>query len=450
MAPPGGASPLAAPSGAVPVAAPVEAAPVPLTWHVGTKVVAEGLLAGLALLAAAVTGDVALIAFATPLAIAAVLGLTRRRPDAPVIEVNVEPLVTGPSEPVDISVAVVSTAISTCRISLVLPAGVESEDTTSWTVLLRPGEPQTLCCTVRAKRAGRFWLGTMLVRLTDVSATMIGRGTGGVPVVLESRPHRLALSALVRPERVRATSGDRVARLAADGIEFADVREQQAGALERRINWRATARHGRTCVNVHHPERSTDVVLLADTFSGAVLPQVVAVAVSLAETYLRRHDRVGLVSFGGVLDWVEPGSGPAHLERVRMALLSSEAHFSYAWKTADVIPRRLFPAGCLVLSVSALGDRRFISTLASLRSRGLDLAIIEVEPPSTDEATAVASVARRIVVMERDEVRRQFFGLGVPVATVEGPDGIGAGLAEIAAFRRAVRGRSAAAAGPLR
>ena len=426
------------------------ASPMALTWHVGTKVVAEGLTAGLALLAAAVSGDVALVAFATPLAIAAVLGLTRRRPEPPVIEVSVEPLVTGPFEPVEISVTVTSPTACTCRASLILPASLLPDGMTSWTTVLSPGEPETLSCTVRADRAGRFGLGEVLVRLTDASATIIGRGIGGVTVVLESRPNPLALRALVRSERVRATSGDRVARLAADGLEFADVREQQAGALERRINWRATARRGTTCVNLHHPERSTDVVLLADTFSAAVLPDVVAVAISLADTYLRRHDRVGLVSFGGVLDWVEPGTGPSHLERIRSALLSSEAHFSYAWKTADVIPRRLFPAGCLVLSVSALGDRRFISTLASLRSRGLDLAIVEVETPSTDESTVVASVARRIVTMERQELRRQFFGLGVAVATVDGPQGIGAGLAEIAAFRRAVRGRSVTGAGSLR
>jgi uncharacterized protein (DUF58 family) len=421
--------------------------PVALSWHVGSKVVAEGLVAALALLAAAVTGDVVLVAFATPLAIAAVLGLTRRRTDAPEIGVSVAPLVTGPSEPVEISVDTVAAAACTCRISLVLPPGLESDDTTSWTLHLRPGEHETMSCTVRANRAGRFRVGTVLLRVTDVSCTMIGRGVGGKTVVVEARPHRTMLRSLVRPERVRATSGDRVARLAADGIEFADVREQQAGALERRINWRATARHGTTFVNVHHPERSTDVVLLADTFSGAVLPQVVGVAVSLADTYLGRHDRVGLVAFGGVLDWVEPGSGPAHLERIRLALLSSEVHFSYAWKTADVIPRRLFPAGCLVLAVSALGDGRFISTLASLRSRGLDLAIIEVEPPASGDASPFRSLARRIVMMEREELRRQFFRLAVPVATVEGPLGIGAALTEIAAFRRGVRGRSPIGAG---
>jgi hypothetical protein len=54
--------------------------------------------------------------------------------------------------------------------------------------------------------------------------------------------------------------------------------------------------------------------------------------------------------------------------------------------------------------------------------------------------------------MERSEQRRRFWHLGVPVATLEGPDGIAAALAEIAAFRRSMRGRigSGAAVGGRR
>jgi hypothetical protein len=102
-----------------------------------------------------------------------------------------------------------------------------------------------------------------------------------------------------------------------------------------------------------------------------------------------------------------------------------------------------------VLAVSPLGDPRFTSTLASLRSRGIDLAIIEVEPPvpAGTFASETASLAHRIVTMERLELRRQFWHLGVPVATVEGPDGIASALAEIAAFRRAMRGRAVARVG---
>ncbi|MFZ0170779.1 MAG: DUF58 domain-containing protein [Acidimicrobiales bacterium] len=428
---------------------PTARAPVPLTWHVGVKVVTEGVVAALALLTAAVTGDVVLVALATPLAIAAVLGLTRARPASPEIELKVTPLVSGPVEPIEVSLAVRSATTSVCHLALVLPNGLRSEGPSSWTVLLRPDRPEVLTCSLRAVRAGRFSLGNVLVRVSDSASAIVGRGSGSDVVMIESRPAPLAVRTLVRPERVRATSGDRVARLAGDGIEFAEVREEAVGALERRINWRATARHGTTCINVHHPERSTDVVLLVDTFTEALLPAVVAVAVSLADTYLRHHDRLGLVAFGGILDWVEPGTGPSQLERIRRSLLSSEAYFSYAWKTADVIPRRLFPAGCLVLAVSPLGDPRFTSTLASLRSRGIDLAIIEVEPPwpEGEFESPAGSLARRIVSMERMQTRRRFSRLSVPVSTLEGPDGIAGGLAEIAAFRRSVRGRTGAVIG---
>lgn len=421
--------------------------PAPLTWHVGAKVVAEGTVAALALLAAAATGDVALVAFATPLALAVVLGLTLTRPAAPEIKLSVTPLVAGLGEPISVSLTVHSETTSICRLSLVLPSGLRSAEPVSWTVLLRRGRTEVLTCTLRPGRPGRFPLGKVLVRVTDASAAIVGRGVATGATVIESRPAPIVLRTLVRSERVRAVAGDRVARMAAEGIEFAEVREEQVGALERRINWRATARRGATCINVQHPERSTDVVLLMDTFNEAVLPDVVAVGVSLAEAYLGRHDRVGLVAFGGLLDWVEPGTGPTHLERIRRSLLASEAYFSYAWKTADVIPRRLFPAGCFVLAVTPFGDARFTSTLASLRSRGTDLAVIEVEPPSSrpEQPSRAESLARRIVHLERLELRRQFWRLGVPVATLAGPDGISAGLAEIAAFRRAVRGRTGSA-----
>src|ERR1019366_5197817 len=128
------------------------------------------------------------------------------------------------------------------------------------------------------------------------------------------------------------------------------------------------------------------------------------------------------------------------------SLLSSEAYFSYAFKTADVIPRRLFPAGCLVLAVSALGDGRFNGALASLRLRGIDLAVIEVAPPVEPEglpATLAGSIAWRIISMEREDLRDRFWRLGVPIVAVPGPGGVATALAEIAAFRRSVRSRQA-------
>jgi uncharacterized protein (DUF58 family) len=420
-----------------------------LTWRLQHKVVIEGAAAGLALLMAAVFGDYVLIAFCVPLAVASVFGLTRRR-TAPTVAVELRSLVTSPGEPILLAVTVASRQAMTCCLTLQVPSGLEAEGATSWEFYLAGGAAQELECQLVSRRPGRFSLGSIDIRVTDPTACLVATGALRSSAVAEVRPLASSALAVVRPERVRATAGDRLARLAADGIEMADVREQPEGALGRRINWRATARRQVTCVNLQHPERSTDVVLLTDTFSESEIPNVVSVAISLAESYSKRHDRLGLVSFGGVLDWVEPGTGPAHLERVRGALLASEVFFSYAWKTADIIPRRLFPVGCLVLAISPLGDERFIGTLASLRSRGIDLAVVELSPPALGHRrpggrVTPVTLAARVVTLEREHVRRRFWAWGVPVVPISAPEEISGALAEIAAFRRSHVSRAAGA-----
>jgi uncharacterized protein (DUF58 family) len=416
-----------------------------VTWRVSGKVLAEGITAALGLLAAAVTGDVMLVALAAPLALAAVLALSAGRPEPPVVTSSVTPLVVSPGDEVEISVELTSLMSGgsplVCEVSLVLPPAMQADDPSAWRLVL--GErPEIISCTVRPTRPGRFPAGSVSLRFTNRAGAVAGLMTAGDVATVEVRPVPARLGSLVRPERVRATAGDRVARLSLDGIEFSEVREQQAGALERRVNWRATARRQATCVNLYHPERSTDIVLLVDTFADAPLPSVISVALNLADTYLRHHDRVGLICFGGLLDWVEPGTGPSQLDRLRASLLASEAYFSYAWKTADIIPRRLFPMGSLVLAVSPLADERFVSSLASLRSRAQDLAVIEVRPgeaPPGAELSLSGSLAWRILQLERQEIRHRFWQLGVPISTISGADGTASALSEIAAFRRAVR-----------
>ena len=115
------------------------------------------------------------------------------------------------------------------------------------------------------------------------------------------------------------------------------------------MNWRATARRGEPWVNETHPERNSDIVIFIDTFSEARRPDLgtldvsIRAAASLAALYLREKDRVGLVSFGGVLNWLTVTSGTTQLYRIVDSLLDAEILLSYAWKDLDVIPPRLLP-----------------------------------------------------------------------------------------------------------
>ena len=103
-------------------------------------------------------------------------------------------------------------------------------------------------------------------------------------------------------------------------------------------------------------------------------------AATLAGRYLERRDRVGLVTFGGILRWLEPGGGLVQRYRLIDALLETGVEFSYAWKDVNIIPARTLPPKALVIAVTPLLDERSIAALLDLRARGHDLAIVEVSP----------------------------------------------------------------------
>ena len=159
------------------------------------------------------------------------------------------------------------------------------------------------------------------------------------------------LRRLVAPLRTRPILGSQVSRERGEGIEFADLRPLMPGDRVRRINWRATSRRRVPYVNVQHPEQSADVVLFLDTFAEAehaeegTLDAAVHAAAALASAYLARRDRVALVSFGGVLNWLTASAGTRQLYRIVDALLASDARLSFAWKDVTHLPRGLLPPG---------------------------------------------------------------------------------------------------------
>ena len=119
----------------------------------------------------------------------------------------------------------------------------------------------------------------------------------------------------------------------------------------RSINWRASARRNELVVNVRHPERNSDVILFLDTFADAhsasswsTLDLAVRVTSTFTGHYLQRRDRVGLVSFGGLLSWLTPGIGIGQRYRIIDSLLASEIVFNYAWKDL-IIQARLVHRG---------------------------------------------------------------------------------------------------------
>ena len=140
-------------------------------------------------------------------------------------------------------------------------------------------------------------------------------------------------------------------------------------------------------------------------------------AATLAGRYLERRDRVGLVTFGGILRWLEPGGGLVQRYRLIDALLETGVEFSYAWKDVNIIPARTLPPKALVIAITPLLDERSIAALLDLRARGHDLAVVEVSPEDlVAPGEGIDALAYRLWLLRRAELRARFERAGVAVA----------------------------------
>jgi uncharacterized protein (DUF58 family) len=315
-------------------------------------------------------------------------------------------------------------------------------------VRLVAGRPRRLQLRIGCERWGVYELGQVLVRAYD--RLDVFRFDGGTDArrAIKVFPRTETLRALVRPAQTQLHFGNQVARQTGGGIEFSELRPFVPGDRVRSIDWKATARRGSPWVRERHPERNTDVVIFLDTFSdvwtggrSSSLERAVRAAATVADAYLARRDRVGVVGFGGILRWLEPAMGARQRYRIVDALLGTEVAVSYAWKGIDVIPARTLPPKALVLAITPLLDERSISALFDLRGRGFDVAVIEVPPipPAVGQADPIASLARRLWIMERQVLRRRLQRIGVAVSEWPEDEFLQRPVWDVEAYRRSAR-----------
>lgn len=315
------------------------------------------------------------------------------------------------------------------------------------TLRLPPGGRFDLEVTATPRRWGAHAVGPLIAQARDPVGLVTWRQTVGDRRHIRAFPREESLRALVAPRRTQPFLGAHVARRRGAGIEFADVRPFAAGDRVRHVNWRVTARRGALYVSERHPEHSSDVVLLLDTFAeardmvGGTLDTAVRATASLARAHLARRDRVALVDFGGTLHWLEPAFGATQLYRIVDALLSSEIAFSYAGREVGSIPRRVLPPGALILAITPLLDERSIRLVTELRQRGADVTVVEVSPLRhvTPPGSPGDALAHRLWRLEREALRARLQSLGIAVALWEEPGTLGPALQGVNAFRRSAR-----------
>ncbi len=128
--------------------------------------------------------------------------------------------------------------------------------------------------------------------------------------------------------------GDYRSTFRGSGLNFAELREYAPGDDIKHIDWRSSARSGKTYVKSFEEERQLTIMLAVDTsystgagISGSMHYRALTFSSLLATLAAINNDLCGLMLFSSTVDlFIKPSNRKTQSQRVLRALSESEAH----------------------------------------------------------------------------------------------------------------------------
>ena len=253
---------------------------------------------------------------------------------------------------------------------------------------LAAGEKVELSYSFRANRGSYTW-NTVRVIVSDPFGWL--EQTIELPAESEVLvfPDRKKLKHIsLRPQRLIHTAGPFPSRLAGSGTDFFGIRQYQMGDPMRWIYWRLSARHpDKYFTKEFEREEIADIVMILDTRCQThsihgdekFFEFSVQATASLAETFLGEGNRLGLVSLGGGIRYIFPGSGKGQLFIMLRHLARASTGSNVSLDHLRFLPMRLFPSRALIVIVSPL-DVYDLRAFVYLRSYGYQVLLISPNP----------------------------------------------------------------------
>lgn len=418
-------------------------------------------LRGRAYVAVAVIGPFVALAFgrpapalvALPFAVMAVVGLSYRFADRPVLEVPSQDVTTKERQSAQIEFDIVCQGQSVV-VTLDPPDGVEVVAVRGARrigplglhVPLRAGRA-TIELTVRAREWGIHTLGEVALTRFGPFRVRVDRQSVFPDLSVVVLPAADVGRSIIEPLATNLHVGDLTARQRGPGFDLAEIRMYQPGDSPRSLNWRSSMRSDDLWTTQRLAERSGDIVLLVDSFVeagapiGRVLVDIVRLAASLVETFGSQRQRLGLVSLAGIARWYGLGSGAVHREALLEALLRTQAVQSPVWMGIDRVLARAIRPPSMVVVVSALLEPALIGRVAALARSGIDVVVIEVDPAGwvSESTDYLRTLSTRIWQVEREEVRRRLRSAGIAVGTWHPDRPVEAVIEEVQRWRQMLR-----------
>jgi uncharacterized protein (DUF58 family) len=276
---------------------------------------------------------------------------------------------------------------------------------------------------LHCRASGVLDFGVVFFRLWDQAGLWVAESRQEQRTTLLVHPRATPVHIVPTPRETGAPFGIHASRKVGDGTDFADIRRFTAGDRMKRINWAVSLRMRQLHVNQFFVERSAEVILLLDAFSeigarpDSSLDHCVRAAAGLAMAFLRHHDRVGLLVFGGWVRWTKPSAGPTQYANIVEALARVSIAPSSFLHDLSALRESTLPRHAMILALTPLIDERFSRTVIRLADQGRDVVLLAIRTDELSEAfvprRANHPLVRRIWLLERDERLRELRGHGV-------------------------------------
>lgn len=335
-----------------------------------------------------------------------------------------------PGRAVTVRLEVFNEGNQVLRVAIVDPARAQFltvEGETEALTMLDAGKSITLEYQVTGKRG--------LVKFPDVEATVEDAFGLFKRIVYLRAPASLTIlpkvdklrSVPMAPARTQIYAGLIPAKLSGSGINFFGVRPYRPGDPQRWINWKKTARYEESFyITEFEQERIADVGLVLDARDltevtgrdDTLFEHSVQAVASLADSFLRYGNRVGLMVYGRGTEATFPGYGKYQRERILRSLAYAKTGENMVLVNLGYLPTRFFPAKSQIVLVSPLAMDD-IEPLVRLRANGYNVMVISPDPIAYETAMyspgRERELAHRIARLERIILLRQVREAGIPV-----------------------------------
>ena len=248
---------------------------------------------------------------------------------------------------------------------------------------LGTGERATLRYEVKFGEPGEHSFGSCFLRLQSTFGLAERKITLPSPLTVRVYPRHLVKSLATGPAKAFGWSGVTPSRYKGGRLDFIDIREYTVGDPLKDINWRASARLGRTLVNEWRIERGLDCVVVVDLSSESLprvrewsaRPDVVTAAYELTSSLVASGNRVGMLVMGSILKKIRPGFGSRHLQVMVENLVDSQEgtvwSMGYTEEFLEMFFRKQYTTrGGTLFFVFAVPSAELFETVTSLSEKG--------------------------------------------------------------------------------